>query len=387
MHEETKSNPTLTAAIHAAFGSPPFALEIDGTPIAKVPFDDKQDAVASLGVYLWFESKYRCTIGARRLPEEEMAELPWFTTATDVKLPEEVAAAIAANIASPPKRVRKARTKRPKVHVVEAGALPTGPRAVKPWPEHVRCAPSCIVRCGIFSPVGEAGGYHRKMTTLVTTKGLKVSIQGTQLLESDFDVFLGALHLSRREPEGSLLRVTLVDMIAACGRSDGSRTRDNLDSAIRRLQRSRVSIHDLTFDVQYEGTLLEGVTVTGAGKPVMVTFRVPAGFYELMRGKTSKTYIDVLDRQTCAGRPLAAWMQAFVASHSHPLPYSRPLYRGLTGLDCPQFTFNRQHKVALDYLKDKGIILDHWVNVHGNVAIVARARPSKSTKPTGATSA
>ena len=386
--DQTQDNDFVPDAIGAAL-HPPFALLLNDVPIAKVCADDMIDACAEIMCNC--KSPQRpCSVTAVRLPNDEMSALPWFSSAGSV-VSEEDHVGSAAEItsesratvpesasAAPPtapddlaKPARQPR--RPQVVVVEHGT-PIGARSFKVWPDHVRCVPSCLLRCAIFTPIGSAGRKHRKPVPLVAPTGLKVSIQGAQPLQSDLDVFLGVLHVSRREVEGSLIRVSMADLIAACGRTDGNKTREHLVRASRRLQSVRVSIDDTAYFTRYQGPLLEDLSIV-RGKLRTVTVRVPAAFYELFLG--NKTYLDLDDRRNCAGRPIAGWLQAFLATHRHPFPYSKALYRRLTGLRCTQFAFNRMLGKGLDRLKAIGFLIDYEIDAAGNIKVTRRPAPSK----------
>ena len=362
---------------------PPFALLVNGIAIAQVPFEQMIDACAELMIH---GGAPQCpfSVTATRLPEYEMTGLPWFTEpgaviATDGHPlpPAHTATAETASLTASDLETRPDKPRRKAVVTILEPGSPLGSGfSVRPWPDHVRCVPSCLLRCALFAPVGSAGKRHRKPVKLVTPAGLEVSVRGPQLLESDLDTFIGVLHIVRREIEGSLVCVSMADLVAACGRTDGEKTREHLVRSLRRLASATVSVRETKYCAHYEGHLLQNLSIV-RGHLRTVTFRVPAAFYELFAA--NKTYLDLSDRRNCAGRPVAGWLQAFLATHRHPLAYSKSLYRRLMGLRSTQFTFNRQLVKALKHLLKIGFLTEFTIDSHGNVHVVRKAI-SKKTK-------
>lgn len=72
-----------------------------------------------------------------------------------------------------------------------------------PWPEAMRACPSCVLRSALFSIVerGERKTYHRAI--IAAWSGVVIRYTGTQLDQSDLDVWLLALHLSRQQGLGA----------------------------------------------------------------------------------------------------------------------------------------------------------------------------------------
>lgn len=372
--DEATARPTAT-------DRPPFALLVNGIAIAQVPFEHMIDACAELMIH---GGAPHCpfSVTATRLPECEMTELPWFTeagaviTADGHPLPADAPTAETASLTPSGLKTRPDKPRRKAVVTVLEPGSPIGSGfSVRPWPDHVRCVPSCLLRCALFAPVGSAGKRHRKLVELVTPAGLDVSVHGPQLLQSDLDTFAGVLHIVRREIEGSLVCVSMADLVAACGRSDGDKTRQHLVRSLRRLASATVSIREPRYCTHYEGHLLQNLSIV-RGQLRTVTLRVPAAFYQLFAG--NKTYLDLSDRRNCAGRPVAGWLQAFLATHRHPLAYSKVLYRGLMGLRSTQFTFNRQLVKALKHVLKVGFLTEFTIDSHGNVHVVRKAVPKKT---------
>jgi hypothetical protein len=361
---------------------PPFAILLNSVPIVRVTSDRMLDACAELMIHCGTPEKH-CSVRAMRLPGPDMANLPWYTEAADLinadgtPLPPKTEPLEGAE-PNPTEPVRKVRGRPARVTVVEPGSPIGAGWSVRPWPEHVRCVPSSLLRSGLFAPTGSAGKRHRKPVKLVTPGSLEVSVQGTRLLHSDLDVFLGVLHAVRREVEGSLVRVSMADLIAACGRTDGSKTRKHLVQSLRRLNSAKVWINDEMHLASFEGSLLRDLSIV-RGDMRTVTVRLPADFYVLFSG--NKTYLDLADRQKCASRPVAGWLQAFLATHRHPFAYSRSLYRRLTALDCTQFAFNRQLDKALKHLVTTGFLIEYMIDRHGNVRITRKPILKKSKSP------
>ena len=388
---KTQTNDSLRDAIEFAL-HPTFALLIADVPVARVLADARLDAWDAIALELFQRTNgvRTPTVYACQLEQAEMDRLPWYTDLEsilgprtrpiDIPIDADAVVADAATPASPkgPRR-RPVRSNNSYAHTR------LGAPGHKPWPDHVRKIPSCLLRCGLFHPA-RSGMYLRKSIKLGTLGGIEASVRGWHPTQTDLDVFLAALHLARRGDDGTLMTASIVEFVNAVGRKDSADTRKNLIRSLRGLKRTDVTISEIKSTVSFSGTLLEEVSIDRARTgDHIIRFRIPAAFYALFGGAV--TPIDLAARRKVARCPLAAWLQAFSATHSYrPHPIFATRYRELSGLNTPQFTFNDMIRKAMKTLVKKEIFKAEHFDEFGKVYLFspdnAMAHSKKKKKAT-----
>lgn len=211
------------------------------------------------------------------------------------------------------------------------------------WPDATRATPNAVLRSALFCAIGRGKRKaYMKHTPLATMGGLTLTGMGTQLDQSDLDVWQMALHLSRDSGIGSRLEFSSKAFLKAIGRADGKSNRQWLKESLDRLQ--GFSIQVKMDKGAYVGSLLHEFYVNAETSRYVLSInpRLKSLF------DAGWTQVDFAERQALKGKPLALWLASFYATHAKPFPIKLDTLRELSGSNSTPREFRRLLSEALD---------------------------------------
>ena len=233
---------------------------------------------------------------------------------------------------------------------------PRGPAKVLQlplWPEAKRGAPNAVLRSALFAAIqGKGRRWLMSEELLATQQGITIRFTGTQLDQSDLDVWEQALHLARQQPLGKQCHFTAHAFLKALGRQTGKKDHKWLKSTFSRLSATDVQItHE---GRTYFGSLIEsGMRDENTGRYVVEINPKLAAFF----GSARWTQIDWEQRQALRRKPLALWLHGFYASHAEPFPVTVAYLHKLSGSQTKQLKHFKQNLAqALRDLQAAGAI-------------------------------
>lgn len=216
------------------------------------------------------------------------------------------------------------------------------------WPEPARGTPNSFLRSALFAAIQGKGRKQMKKELLGAQKGYAVRFTGTQLDQSDLDVWEQAIHLARRHPLGNVCCFRANAFLKAIGRSNGRQNYRWLDDSITRLVACAVEIK--IGKLAFVGSLLSSCArdeETGVYK-----LRLDPDTVKLYGG-TDWTALEWQEREALKGKPLALWLHGYYASHAAPYPVKVSTLRELSGsVNKEARGFKRRLQEAFKELED-----------------------------------
>ena len=220
------------------------------------------------------------------------------------------------------------------------------------WPEATRGAPNAVLRGALFAAIQGKGRRYMREELIAAQQGVEIRYTGTQLDQSDLDVWEQALHLARQQPLGKQCHFTAHAFLKALGRSTGKQNHKWLKSTFSRLSATDVQItHE---GRTYFGSLIEsGMRDENTGRYVVEINPKLAAFF----GSARWTQIDWEQRQALRRKPLALWLHGFYASHAEPFPVTVEYLHKLSGSQTKELRYFKKNLTqALRDLQATGAI-------------------------------
>lgn len=194
------------------------------------------------------------------------------------------------------------------------------------WPEPTRGTPNSFLRSALFAAIQGKGRRQMKKELLGAQKGYAVRFTGTQLDQSDLDVWEHAIHLARSHPLGNVCCFRANAFLKAIGRSNGKQNYEWLNDSITRLVACAV-------EVRNGGKVFTGSLLSSCARDE------ETGIYKLrldpdtvkLYGPCDWTLIEWKQREALKGKPLALWLHGYYASHKEPYPVKVETLRELSG--------------------------------------------------------
>jgi len=207
------------------------------------------------------------------------------------------------------------------------------PRCVEPlatlpsWPAGMRGTPNACLRSALFAGVqGNERIAYKKRTLLAAVEGIEVRYLGVQLNQSDLDVWMQIVHLSRMQLPGFSVTFSAHALLMALGRSTGKSQREWLKESMARLGGAFV-------EITYHGRQTFGEKGFLRYHRDEVTQRYVVELTESMLRlfEDGYTHIEFEQRQQLRKHPLALWLHGFLSSHAAPYPLKLQTLYQLSG--------------------------------------------------------
>ncbi|MGY6273953.1 plasmid replication initiator TrfA [Methylomonas sp. MgM2] len=207
------------------------------------------------------------------------------------------------------------------------------PRRVEPlatlpsWPAAMRGTPNACLRSALFAGVqGNERIAYKKRTLLAAVDGIEVRYLGVQLNQSDLDVWMQIVHLSRTQLPGFSVTFSAHALLTALGRSTGKSQHEWLKESMARLGGAFV-------EITYNGRQTFGEKGFLRYHRDEVTQRYVVELTESMLRlfEEGYTHIEFEQRQQLRKHPLALWLHGFLSSHAAPYPLKLQTLYQLSG--------------------------------------------------------
>jgi len=268
-------------------------------------------------------------------------------------------------------------------------AEPTEPRPLAKiiqlplWPEPLRGMPNPALRSALFSAIQSKDRRFIDHELIAAVDGVEIRFLGKQLNQEDLEVCAQVFHLARLHPLGDVCHTSAYGLLKSLGLCTGRTNHRQLHASLIRLQQP--------FEMKvgprysYSGSFLMKGIKDELTRHYLI--RVNPDLAPLFHN--GWTALDVEQRRTLRGKPLALWLHAFYASHDKPYPYKVQTLRELCGSRTTElYKFRQNLRHALGDLQTTGAVAA-WeieaatdlVHVHKVPTITCRrAKPSKSMK-------
>lgn len=206
---------------------------------------------------------------------------------------------------------------------------PTAQRIEFPqWPDDRRATAQAVFRSALFPAMNfKEGRPFLKEKKLASVEGVDVIFTGEQFDQSDLDVYLELLKITRKSPFGTECHFSAYSLLKALGRATGKANHKWLHSVIVRLRSGTVDMTD--HRVRYFGGLVDGGTQEEDSRRYKI--RINTDFACFFK---ASLWASLDNRQRCAlGRnQTAKALHAYYSTHVAPGPHSFEKLAGLIGL-------------------------------------------------------
>ena len=177
------------------------------------------------------------------------------------------------------------------------------------WPEKDRAAPSTVLRSALFRALKRGQRRNVKRELIASWSGTEVEYTGELLDQSDLDVFLNCLHLSRLTPLGQVVEFTNSSFLKSLGRKcSGGSDIKWLEDSLLRMNACAVGIKTDRFS--YEGSLIQDTYRNEeTGRQVVVLNEKLSGLFK--DGYTRQNW----EQRLALPGGLSRWLLGYVVSH------------------------------------------------------------------------
>lgn len=254
----------------------------------------------------------------------------------------------------------------------QVGTSSTSERATL-WPSRRRGAPWAFVRGGLFASLQRGKHPALSADTLPIATGMRVVLSGERPNQYDFDTWLQCCHLAKDAELGAVIHVSERKVQQALGRATGSNDLKCLRRSLARLAQADVDV--AAAQSAYTGMLIEGYVPLEKGQ---FAFRMnPAMWPFLQRGYVQ---LDLSERLSLQGHPLAQWLHAFYASHRTTISLKVERLAAWCGSQATSMPdFRDRLKASLDLVRDVTGSITWRFDRNGNVFVEKRTtqKPDK----------
>ena len=216
------------------------------------------------------------------------------------------------------------------------------------WPDDERAMPGDFIACALFSASKRT--QYVDGESLASVNGLTVIFTGKRLTQVHADVWMGIMHLGRRQFEGDVIRFrerTLLDLI---GRHTHLRQRDELKQWIRQLQATSVLIQDDAKRKRFGGSLLPWHEEDDGDGHTIFAVDISHELAKILSGNFWKVNWDL--RKKLQRKPLALWLQTYFCRFGKPVSVAQ--LHALSGSRSSLKKFRQNLANALDDLHAEG---------------------------------
>ena len=195
------------------------------------------------------------------------------------------------------------------------------------WPSAIRGTPNACLRSALFAGIqGKERIAYKKRTLLAAVDGIEVRYLGIQLNQSDLDVWMQIVHLSRQQLPGFSVTFSAHALLTALGRGSGKSQHEWLKESMARLGGAFVEITFHGRDAFGEKGFLRYYRDERTQRYVVELTESMLRLFE-----EGYTYIEFEQRQKLRKQPLALWLHGFLSSHAAPFPMKITTIHRLSG--------------------------------------------------------
>lgn len=195
------------------------------------------------------------------------------------------------------------------------------------WPSAIRGTPNACLRGALFAGIqGKERIAYKKRTLLAVVDGIEVRYLGIQLNQSDLDVWMQIVHLSRQQLPGFSVTYSAHALLTALGRGSGKSQHEWLKESMARLGGAFVEITFHGRDAFGEKGFLRYYRDELTQRYVVELTQSMLCLFE-----EGYTYIEFEQRQKLRKQPLVLWLHGFLSSHAAPFPMKIATIHRLSG--------------------------------------------------------
>lgn len=183
------------------------------------------------------------------------------------------------------------------------------------WAVDVRGVPNVALRSALFS--SSRAGKYLERAEIFTQKPTSMSYTGRRLSQTDHDVWITLLHLSRNDKIDQPLRTSAYALLKQQNKTDTGANRATLYKCLDRLKAAVVEITDSRYS--YTGSLIDSIYKDKSNHEMIVSLN---SNLIILFGPGKYTQVDWSIRRRLTNKPLAQWLYGYYSSHAEPIPVS-----------------------------------------------------------------
>ena len=233
------------------------------------------------------------------------------------------------------------------------------PKVVEPlqslpsWPTAMRGTPNACLRSALFAGIqGNERIAYKKRTLLASVDGIEVKYLGVQLNQSDLDVWMQIVHLSRQQLPGFNVSFSAHALLSALGKGTGKSQHEWLKESMARLGGAFVEMTFHGRDSFGEKGFLRYYRDETTQRYIVELTESMLRLFE-----DGYTHIEFQQRHKLRKQPLALWLHGFISSHAAPFPMKITTIHRLSGSGAKTLRdFKYRLKKALEALVDIGTL-------------------------------
>jgi TrfA protein len=257
------------------------------------------------------------------------------------------------------------------------------------WEDGKRAAPNAVFRSALFPALNSQKRQFIKQTKLFSVSGVEVIFTGEQFDQSDLDVYLEILNLSKLQPLGSPVKFSAYSFLKSIGRQTGNAQHKWLHSVLIRLCGGVVDMTD--HKKRYFGQLIHG----GIRDEITLNYEITINpKFAVLFGFGMWATIDREQRRSLGRNYTSKALHTYYSSHAAPSAHNFETLAGIAGLT--NSTNPRKLKAdiikAHDHLKAVGFLDGYEVagdtikpNIRHTLGqlrhIAQKTRKARSTTP------
>jgi hypothetical protein len=246
-------------------------------------------------------------------------------------------------------------------------------KSVPSWPTLMRGTPNALLRSALFAGIqGNERIAYKKRTLLASVEGVEVRYLGVQLNQSDLDVWMQIVHLSRQQLPGFNVSFSAHAMLSALGKGNGKSQHEWLKESMARLGGAFVEMTFQGRDSFGEKGFLRYYRDETSQRYVVELTESMLKLFE-----DGYTHIEFTQRQKLRKQPLALWLYGFLCSHAAPYPLKVSTIHRLSGSGAKTLRdFKYRLRKALEALVAIGALESFEIN-EDSVKIKKQPTPSQ----------
>jgi hypothetical protein len=227
------------------------------------------------------------------------------------------------------------------------------------WEDGKRAAPNAVFRSALFPALNSQKRQFIKQTKLFSVSGVEVIFTGEQFDQTDLDVYLEILNLSKLQPLGSPVKFSAYSFLKSIGRQTGNTQHKWLHSVLTRLCGGVVDMTD--HKKRYFGQLIHG----GIRDEITLNYEITINpKFAVLFGFGMWATIDREQRRALGRNATAKALHTYYSSHAAPGPHNFETLAGIAGLtDKNPRKVKMKIIAAHDHLKNVGFLDGYEVTV------------------------
>lgn len=246
-------------------------------------------------------------------------------------------------------------------------------KVIPSWPASMRGTPNACLRSALFAGIqGNERIAYKKRTLLAAVDGIEIRYLGVQLNQSDLDVWMQIVHLSRQQLPGFSVTFSAHALLSALGKGTGKSQHEWLKESMARLGGAFV---EMTFHGRDSFGEKGFLRYYRDEKTQRYAVELTESMLRLF--EDGYTHIEFEQRQKLRKQPLALWLHGFLCSHAAPYPLKITTLHRLSGSSTQNIRdFKLRLRRALDALMTIGTLEGYRID-EDSVKIKKHPTPSQ----------